>query len=65
MADDELTAVRSIRRDISDECGGDLDRVLDYYEDVQKRMKESGRYEFVNEPIRSETVDEQGQVIRP
>ena len=53
MADDELADVRSIRRDITNECGGDLDRVFDYYEDVQKRIKESGRYEFVNEPIRS------------
>jgi len=52
MADDELAAVRSIRRDISEECGGDPDRVFDYYEDVQKRIKESGRYEFINEPIR-------------
>ena len=44
--------LRSIRRDISDECGGDPDRVFDYYENVQKRIKESGRSEFVNEPIR-------------
>ena len=55
MADDELAAVRSIRREISQECGGDLDRVFDYYEDVQKRIKESGRYEFVNRPIRRVT----------
>ena len=55
MADDELAAVWSIRRDISRECGGDLDRVFDYYQDVQKRIKESGRYEFVNQPIRSVT----------
>ena len=53
MADDELAAVRSIRRDISQECGDDLDRVFDYYQDVQQRIKESGRYEFVNQPIRS------------
>ena len=55
MTDDELAAIRSIRRDISHECGDDLDRVFNYYEDVQKRVKESGRYEFVNEPIRSVT----------
>ena len=55
MADDELAAVRSIRRDISDECGGDPDRVFGYYEDAQKRIKESGRYEFVNEPLRIPT----------
>jgi len=53
MADDELAAVRSIRREISKECGGDPDRVFDYYEEAQRRIKESGQYEFVNEPIRS------------
>ena len=52
MADDELAAVRSIRRDISDECGGDPDRVFDYYESVQRRIKDSGRYEFIDKPIR-------------
>jgi len=52
MADDELAAVRSIRREISKECGGDPDRVFDYYEEAQRRIKESGEYEFVNEPIR-------------
>ncbi len=52
MADDELAAIRSIRRDISHECGDDLDRVFDYYLDVQGRIKKSERYEFINEPIR-------------
>jgi hypothetical protein len=55
MAENELAAVRSVRRQISDECGGDPDRVFDYYEHVQTRIKESGRYEFVDEPIRSTT----------
>ena len=53
MADDELAAVRSIRRDISKQCGGDPQRVFDFYEDAQNRIKESGRYEFVNEPLRN------------
>lgn len=55
MTENELAAVRAVRRDISRECGGDPDRVFDYYQDVQKRIKESGRYEFVSEPIRSVT----------
>jgi len=29
MADDELAAVRSLRRQISKECGGDPERVFD------------------------------------
>ena len=63
MADNELAAVRSIRRDISDECGGELDRVFDYYEEVQERMQKSGRYEFINEPIRNATpLDQQRHV---
>ena len=55
MADDELAAVRSIRRDISKECGDDPERVFDYYEDEQSRIKESGKYKFVTEPIRGAT----------
>ncbi len=55
MAGDELTAVDSIRRKISRHCGGDPERVFDYYEDVQRRIKESGRYEFATEPVRGTT----------
>ena len=52
MPEDELAHVRAIRRAISDECDGDLDRVLDYYEEVQSRVRETDRFEFVEEPIR-------------
>ena len=55
MADDELAAVRSVRREISKECGDDPERVFDYYEDAQNRIKKSGRYEFVDEPLRNAT----------
>jgi len=55
MADKELAAVRSIRRDISKQCGDDPERVFDYYERAQRRIKESGRYEFVTEPVRGAT----------
>ena len=60
MADDELAAIRSIRREISKECGADPERVFDYYEDAQRRIKESGRYEFVDEPFRSPTPSSDG-----
>ena len=60
MADYELAAVRSIRREISRECGDDPERVFDYYENAQSRVKESGRYEFVTEPIRSATPSVDG-----
>lgn len=55
MVDNELAAVRAIRRDISRECGDDPERVFDYYEDIQARIKESSRYEFVTEPIQGTT----------
>jgi hypothetical protein len=51
MPDDELAAVRCIRREIIEDCGADLDRVLDFYEEAQKRIMESGRYTFVSQPI--------------
>jgi len=52
MTDNELTDVRRTRREISKECGDDPERVFDYYEAAQNRIKASGRYEFVSEPVR-------------
>ncbi len=53
MADNELADIRAVRRNISEECGEDLDRVFEYYEEVQNRVKKTGRYEFIQEPIRT------------
>ncbi len=40
--------VREMRNKISEECGHDLNRLLAYYQEVEKRMRKSGKYKFVD-----------------
>lgn len=40
--------VREIRMKISEECGHDLNRLLAYYQEVEKEMRKSGKYKFVD-----------------
>ncbi len=66
MANDPLNDVRSVRRAISSECGDQADKVFDYYQRVQERMKQSGRYKFVNTRMEKvHTVPATSQVDEP
>ena len=40
--------VREIRMKISEECGHDLNKLLAYYQKVEKEMRKSGKYKFVD-----------------
>ena len=40
--------VREMRMKISEKCGHDLNRLLAYYQEVEKEMRKSGKYKFVN-----------------
>ena len=40
--------VREIRYKISEECGHDLNRLIAYYQEVEKEMRKSGKYKFVD-----------------
>ena len=40
--------VREMRMKISEECGHDLNRLLAYYQEVEKEMRKSGKYKFVD-----------------
>ena len=40
--------VREMRMKISEECGHDLNRLLAYYQEVEKEMRKSGKYKFHN-----------------
>lgn len=53
MEPNPLSEIRNIRRQISRECGDDLDSVLDYYVAQQEKMKASGAYDFVVKPAPS------------
>ncbi|MXZ00159.1 hypothetical protein F4Y93_05745 [Candidatus Poribacteria bacterium] len=40
--------VREMRMKISEKCGHDLNRVLEYYQKSGEEMRKSGKYKFVN-----------------
>ena len=40
--------VREMRMKISEECGHDLNRLLAYYQEVEKEMRKSGKYKFAD-----------------
>ena len=40
--------VREMRMKISEECGHDLNKLLAYYQEAEKRMRKSGKYKFAD-----------------
>ena len=40
--------VREMRMKISEKCGHDLNRVLEYYQKSGEEMRKSGKYKFAN-----------------
>ncbi|MYH83967.1 hypothetical protein F4009_00635 [Candidatus Poribacteria bacterium] len=40
--------VREMRMKISEKCGHDLNRVLEYYQKSGEEMRKSGKYKFVD-----------------
>ena len=40
--------VREMRHKISEKCGHDLNRLLAYYQKVEKEMRKSGKYKFAD-----------------
>ncbi len=52
MSDYEIDEIRRIRRRVSAEHGHDLRKVAEYHREVEKRLRESGRFKFADEPPR-------------
>ncbi len=52
--------VREMRMKISEKCGHDLNRMLEYYQEVGKRLRKTGKYKFVDpeSPTQSTTSSE-------
>jgi hypothetical protein len=48
MANDPLNDVRGVRRAIVNECGGDPEKVFEYYRNHQEQIKRSARYQFID-----------------
>ena len=51
MEIDPMREIRAIRRQISEECGNDPEKVFDYYQSRQDQLKATGKYRFVTEPL--------------
>ncbi len=51
MLNDPLHDIRSIRRKISEECSHLPEKVFDYYQQVQERLKASGKFTFVKQQL--------------
>ena len=58
MSDYEIDEIRRIRRQISAEHGHDLRKVAEYYRNVEKKLRESGRYNFADETPRDGESDQ-------
>ena len=51
MQIDPMREIREIRRQISEECGNDPDKVFDYYQARQEELRATGKYKFVSKPL--------------
>ena len=51
METNPLQEIRAIRRQISEECGNDAEKVFDYYQTRQDQLKATGKYKFVTKPL--------------
>ncbi len=46
MKDPEVAEVRKARHEISEECGHDLHKVVEYYRGIEEELRRSGRFRF-------------------
>ena len=46
MPNDEISEIRRIRHEISQECGHDIRKIAAYYRQVEMELKESGDFRF-------------------
>ena len=68
MEIDPMREIRRIRRQISDECGNDPEKVFDYYQSRQEQLKATGKYTFATTPLATvpaELATEQNDVREP
>ncbi len=49
MEDYEIQEIRRIRQQISSENGNDLNMVAQYYRQIEKELRNSNQYRFIDE----------------
>lgn len=50
MNDPGIEEVRQARYEISRECGHDLHKVASYYREVERELRQSGKFQFEDPP---------------
>ena len=45
-----IDEIRRVRHEISAECGHDPKRLLEYYLELERKMKETGEFRFADAP---------------
>lgn len=56
MPNDEITQIRKIRHEISEECGHDVRKVAAYYRRVEDELKKSGDFRFEDQTLDLQTT---------
>lgn len=54
MTDDEISIIRRIRHEISEECGHDINKLVAYYKSVEDRLRREGKFRFARKTERAE-----------
>jgi len=61
MTDYEIDEIRRIRHEISAQHGHDLRKLAKHYRDLEKELRESGRFKFADEqPHQEQAADSRG-----
>ena len=50
MCDEAIEEIRAARKRISAECGHDVRRVIAYYREIERELRASGKYRFIDPP---------------
>lgn len=64
MPNDPLKEIRSIRRQISEECHNEPEKVFDFYQLMQDQLKRSGKFKFVNQPMETANAGRATEQVR-
>lgn len=65
MPNDDITEVRRIRHEISEQCGHDIHKVVAYYRQVQDELKNSGDFRFEERSFAGQAESETANAVSP
>ncbi len=56
MSDEGIKEVRQVRHEISEECSHDVDRLVSFYQKMEKDLRESGEFKFADDRTRVHAI---------